>query len=996
MSKLLAQLVLGPATIVAVAFGQRQEVVDQVVAGPFQFAVGVALDHHGTIFVWERFGRVLWVEEGGAPEVLIDLSEEVGSWSDHGLLGFALDPDFELNGHIYLYYVVDHHHLVHFGTPSYDPDADEYGIDTIARVTRYTVLDAHQLELGVDPASRRVLIGESISTGIPICGSSHGVGSLVFGEDGTLLVSAGDGYIKNSSGTALAEGIIRPAENVDSWRAQLVDGHNGKIMRIDPETGDGLPSNPNFDPRAPRAPRSRMWALGLRNPFRFGVRPGTGASSPSVGDPGTLYIGDVGQGMYEELSIAIGPGANFGWPYFVGHWVFTPFVIGLPYANLDAPNPLFGPDSECNRPYYLFRDLMADDGLFPATWPDPCIPGAQIPSRFTQRHVRSELIWMHDEVTSYWKTYDRNGMPTFELLGTPGATVLGSPFSGRCAIGGIWPSDVGLPLEYHGTYFFADYTLGWIRNAVFDANDRLVEVREFAETGGAIVALATHPEEGGIYYVDFIDDSANGASTVRRISFDLDGLPIADVTPAIAFGPEPLTVAFDATGSTDPELGVLAFEWDFGDGTPASRRAQPVHVFPSEDATLAAALASRLDELPPSVPAPPTGPAGVAVDGAYPPSDATDPLLCFSTFHVDGNGLPAKGGVDWVGLAFPSARLFYGLVFQEGLHFPGEGGWFQTLDIEVRDGGSWVPVSELSITPPYAGFDGEEWEVHEISFAPAAGDAIRIVGAPGGTLEFVTVAELRAVAAPLAPVGAPAGYAVTLTATDAALQSDQTSVNVSINNTPPVVSIALPPNGATYSNGGQILVDLAGSGSDAEHGPGELTCEWSVVLHHNIHVHPEEPIESCIAQALLLPHGLEGDALYYELVFTVSDPLGLLTTKTHWLVPDDDCNLNGRADAEDLLFGYSFDVNRNGKPDECEGDCDANGTSDTFELVAGIAHDCNSNGVPDGCERLPDCDDDGRADPCAIALFGVQDLDANGVPDACQVLLLDYFLQKPF
>ena len=52
--------------------------------------------------------------------------DEVGAWGDHGMLGFALDPNFRVNGYIYVLYVVDRYYLFHFGDPDYDPNANEY------------------------------------------------------------------------------------------------------------------------------------------------------------------------------------------------------------------------------------------------------------------------------------------------------------------------------------------------------------------------------------------------------------------------------------------------------------------------------------------------------------------------------------------------------------------------------------------------------------------------------------------------------------------------------------------------------------------------------------------------------------------------------------------------------------------------------------------------------------------------------------------------------
>ena len=89
-------------------------------------------------------------------------------------------------------------------------------------------------------------------TGIPIVHESHAVGSLN-GTDGTLLLSVGDcGYNGTDNGgqqpgtyvnVALNEGILKPHENVGAFRAQTVDSHCGKILRLNPTNGDGLPSN---------------------------------------------------------------------------------------------------------------------------------------------------------------------------------------------------------------------------------------------------------------------------------------------------------------------------------------------------------------------------------------------------------------------------------------------------------------------------------------------------------------------------------------------------------------------------------------------------------------------------------------------------------------------------------------------------------------------------------------------------------------------------------
>jgi hypothetical protein len=96
-----------------------------IISGPWPDAVGITFENNGRMYVWERTGKV-WFKDPGdpSPSLLLDISEEVGAWEDHGMLGFALDPDFRVNGYIYVLYVVDRYYLLHFGDPNYDPTAN--------------------------------------------------------------------------------------------------------------------------------------------------------------------------------------------------------------------------------------------------------------------------------------------------------------------------------------------------------------------------------------------------------------------------------------------------------------------------------------------------------------------------------------------------------------------------------------------------------------------------------------------------------------------------------------------------------------------------------------------------------------------------------------------------------------------------------------------------------------------------------------------------------
>lgn len=574
--------------VVGVVGNARAQVVpagfsDQLVVGGWNQAVGVTFGSDGRGYVWEKGGRV-WLVENGQPSAqpLVDISEEVGDWRDLGLLGFAIDPNFASNGYVYLLYAVDFHHARYFGTPQYDPGTNEYFRDSIGRLTRYTARTADGRRT-VDPASRLVLVGETLSTGFPLCHQSHGVGTVAFGEDGTLLAGCGDGASyeevdaggpKNgSSNTALADGIIQQKEDVGAYRAQLVDSLNGKIIRINPTTGDGVPSNPHFDPANPRSAKSRMWARGFRNPFRWAVRPGSGSANPSAGDPGSIYVGDVGWFQREEIAVITAGGQNSGWPVIEG-------LAGSIYpapgsANRDCPNPRFGIAS-CTISNFRFHDLLVQETLAAPSWPNPCNGSFQIPA-YPDRamHTRPVLEYGHGGPT-HVPSFSGNAAIEIDVT-SPQSPIPGVELGGSSVTGGVWLAPNTYPAPWAGTYFFADFTEGWVASAAFDAKDRLLEFRRFGEQMGAVVCMAQNPADGDLYYVNY---DQQGASSLRRVSFVGNQPPVAVIASDRTFGPGPLTVNFRGDASSDPEGGPIEYLWDFGDGT-TSTAANPSHTFAS-------------------------------------------------------------------------------------------------------------------------------------------------------------------------------------------------------------------------------------------------------------------------------------------------------------------------------------------------------------------------------------------------------------------------------
>lgn len=383
---------------------------DQVFGG-----VTVDFAENGLVYASDYYGRV-WVIENDVlhPDPVLDLTHEVAGFGELGCLGFALHPDFVLNGYFYILYVVDRHHLMYFGTPDFDPEADWQEAATIGRLTRYQVSLSDYKTLV--PDSRTILFGAEIGESNPVLTVSHGSGDMLFGEDKTLIFSTGDGntwvnyYAGGNEPTpafsydeqGLDDGILTPAEHVGSFRAQLLESYSGKVFRIDPITGAGVPGNPFYDPENPNSARSKVWAMGFRNPYRMTLKPGTGSENPEDANPGTLYVSDVGYNRWEEINVVDGPGYNFGWPVFEGPEV-NPGYINKTRKNLFQPNPLVS--SGCSFDFFSFQQLITQENAqHNYFYPNPCNEASDI-ANYADVHYHTR------PVLAYRNTATFNGEP---------------------------------------------------------------------------------------------------------------------------------------------------------------------------------------------------------------------------------------------------------------------------------------------------------------------------------------------------------------------------------------------------------------------------------------------------------------------------------------------------------------------------------------------------------------------------------------------------------
>jgi len=229
-----------------------------------------ARDGSGRLFVVEQPGRIRIVEQGELlPLPFLDIHDRILSGGERGLLGLAFHPDFRRTGTFYVNY-------------TRKPD----GATVVAEYRR-------------GPSPHQALRDERVLMTVLQPYANHNGGMVAFGPDGYLYIGLGDG------------GAGGDPDN----RAQNPQEFLGKILRIDVDHGDpyGIPSD---NPFAAEGGRPEIYALGLRNPWRFSFDM----------QNGDLWAADVGQNKWEELDLIV-PGGNYGWRMTEGTHCYSPALL---------------------------------------------------------------------------------------------------------------------------------------------------------------------------------------------------------------------------------------------------------------------------------------------------------------------------------------------------------------------------------------------------------------------------------------------------------------------------------------------------------------------------------------------------------------------------------------------------------------------------------------------------------------------------------------------
>ena len=240
------------------------------------------------LFIVEQGGKIKIVNPNGTTNAtpFLDLSALISTGGERGLLGLAFSPDYATNGFFFVNYT-------------------NINGDTV--IARHS---ANNPNAG-NPSGTTILT-------VPQPYSNHNGGSIKFGPDGYLYIAMGDG------------GSGGDPQN----RAQNISDNLGKMLRIDVTVGiNPAPyQSPSTNPYVGITGNDEIWAIGLRNPWKFSFNRLNG----------DLWIADVGQELFEEVNKTTSPlpnNQNFGWKCKEGNSTYSAGCAGLtliaPIAAID-------------------------------------------------------------------------------------------------------------------------------------------------------------------------------------------------------------------------------------------------------------------------------------------------------------------------------------------------------------------------------------------------------------------------------------------------------------------------------------------------------------------------------------------------------------------------------------------------------------------------------------------------------------------------------------
>jgi PKD repeat protein/type 1 glutamine amidotransferase len=479
--------------------------------------------------------------------------------NEEGLVGITLDPSFENNGWIYVYWM-----------PHESIDRDnQIGQRTISRFT---------YDFGsqsIDQGTRKDLLHWDAQ----IHSCCHAGGGMAFDDKGNLYVGSGDNNSSQGAGLGYSgNNWTQEYKGVSFQDARRTAGNtnslNGKIIRIHPEP-DGnytIPQGNLFKPGTPKT-RPEIYVMGVRNIARIAWdKDNKWLTAGWVGPDAGIPDPELGPAKYETATILTSAG-NQGWPYCMGN--------KQPYrdrSNTDA-NILTG-WYDCD---HLQNNSPRNTGLVD-------IPPA-----------RNNMIWYSPQGGGpvYPTRTDGSGLPTYKLgdetftepyLKGGGQAIMDGPTYHRNDVN--TNSGVAWPAYWDNKWFIGDESNANNRIAVTvdPKTARDAGKPAFAEDLRSIIPGgraddkvqswmdAKFGPDGALYMLDYAGGffSLDNNQKLVRISYH-GGPPTPNATQATARAvkqTDPMTIGFDGT-----RAGGVSWEWGFGDGSKKSHEANPTHTY---------------------------------------------------------------------------------------------------------------------------------------------------------------------------------------------------------------------------------------------------------------------------------------------------------------------------------------------------------------------------------------------------------------------------------
>jgi cytochrome c len=484
-------------------------------------------------------GRVLMIERKGGIKLYEPKSKEVkniltlpvfwhkynsGRSSEDGLLGVALDPNFDKNNYVYFYY-----------SPA---------IAEPKNILARFVLKGEQL----DTTSKKVIIEVPVQRD-ECC---HTGGSIAFDNKGNLFLSTGDNTnpfnTKESKYNSLGYGPTDERPNRSAWDAQRSSGNTndlrGKIIRIKVNE-DGTYSIPegNLFAKGTAKTRPEIYVMGNRNPYKISVDQKNGFLYwGEVGPDARLDSATRGPRGHDEVNQARKAGF-FGWPLFVAD----------------------------NKPYYRFNYETGESAFLH----DPMKPVNLSPNNTGLKELppaQKAFIW--------YPYADSKEFPEVNKGGSSRNAMAGPVFYKDM----YTKSTHTFPDYYDGKLFVYDWMRGWILVATMDKEGNLLQLEDFMPSvkyGNPIdMKFAA---DGSMYILQYGSPTwfgKNENASLLHITYNAGNRkPLVKVEANKKAGATPLTVKFSSVGTKDFDRDKLKYAWTFTGKTVQSTQANPSFTF---------------------------------------------------------------------------------------------------------------------------------------------------------------------------------------------------------------------------------------------------------------------------------------------------------------------------------------------------------------------------------------------------------------------------------